>query len=204
MLTPHSYVSEKGVRILVSETETRSTEAIEAIYISLSGALRAIAVRRHGVPPADAECIVQDVFVSFLLNESRIRKETAWLVAAVCDASRWYWRKRFGCAEVALERESRLSRRNLIDRRITARQIVRQVSARSAETIYRHYWLGATAREMAAESATTVRYVEKLIHQSLFDARNAYQRFVRVETPRVDTFSRSASAAIRSTGAPER
>jgi len=65
------------------------------IYLQNAPLLRRIALGRFHIPPADAENLVHDVFITFLANPQRVRIEVQrYLVAAICNASRHYWRDR--------------------------------------------------------------------------------------------------------------
>lgn len=63
------------------------------IYLENAPLMRRIAVGRFGIPGPEAENLVHDVFISYLSNPQRVRAEVRpYLVAAICNASRHYWR----------------------------------------------------------------------------------------------------------------
>ncbi len=73
------------------------SQRAEAAYLAHYDLLRFVAGRRFKIP-ADEVCgVIHDVFISFIRHEARIVQsaadERAWLVGAVCNASRYYWRK---------------------------------------------------------------------------------------------------------------
>src|SRR5215208_2421248 len=65
---------------------------VEGLYVQYRTLLLSVACRKFRVPEADAEGLLQEVFVSFLQTGARIENIRAWLVAAICNASRHYWR----------------------------------------------------------------------------------------------------------------
>jgi len=58
------------------------------LYCQYRPLLLITAWRRFGIPPKDAEDLVHDVFVSFLLHWESIENVRGWLVGAICHACR--------------------------------------------------------------------------------------------------------------------
>jgi DNA-directed RNA polymerase specialized sigma24 family protein len=48
------------------------------------------------IPESDAEPLIHEVFLSFLKQSTRVENVRTWLVLAMCNASRHYWRHRRG------------------------------------------------------------------------------------------------------------
>ena len=70
-----------------------SRAAIERVYLDHALLLRRVAVRKFGIPKTDAETLVHDVFAAYIANPGAVRTNLrAYLVAAICNASRNYWR----------------------------------------------------------------------------------------------------------------
>src|SRR5690349_5525680 len=65
----------------------------EDLYRTFHPLLRAIAMRNFGVPRADAENLVHDVFLTYLSNPSNVRDLRPYLIGAICNASRQYRRR---------------------------------------------------------------------------------------------------------------
>ena len=65
---------------------------VETLYVQYRILLMSVACRKFRVPEGDAEALLQEVFLSFLQTGSRIDNVRAWLVAAMCNASRHYHR----------------------------------------------------------------------------------------------------------------
>jgi DNA-directed RNA polymerase specialized sigma24 family protein len=65
---------------------------VEALYNEHRTLLLFIACRKFRIPDCDSENLIQDVFLSYLQTGTKIENVRAWLVAAMCNASRHYWR----------------------------------------------------------------------------------------------------------------
>jgi DNA-directed RNA polymerase specialized sigma24 family protein len=62
------------------------------MYVEYRMLLLSVACRKFRVPECEAENLIQEVFLSYLQAGTRIENAKAWLVAAMCNASRHYWR----------------------------------------------------------------------------------------------------------------
>src|SRR5688572_12963800 len=71
---------------------SNAADDVEALYLEHRQLLLFVACRKFRVPDGDAENLIQDVFLSYLQTGTRIENVRAWLVAAMCNASRHYWR----------------------------------------------------------------------------------------------------------------
>lgn len=64
----------------------------DVIYGEHAPLLRAIARRKFNIPDADVDALVHDVFATFLISAPRVRELRPYLIGAICNASRKYWR----------------------------------------------------------------------------------------------------------------
>ncbi|SRR6266540_3279324 len=64
------------------------------IYTAHAPLLRHIAVAKFHVPRSDADALVHDVFAAFFGNAASVRNLRSYLIGAICNASRHYWRER--------------------------------------------------------------------------------------------------------------
>src|SRR6266851_4368420 len=62
------------------------------LYEQYRDLLMHVACRKFRVPDPDAENLMQEVFLAYMQTEARVENTKAWLVAAMCNASRHYWR----------------------------------------------------------------------------------------------------------------
>lgn len=159
---------------------------VETMYTQYRTLLLSVACRKFRVPEADAESLLQEVFVSFLQTGAKIENVRAWLVAAICNASRHYWRTQ-GRAEQLPEdfvEQSDPGSHALPERfamEMTVRQALQYLQPRCKETLWLHYFEGRSAADVARELETTTRYAEKLIHNCLKRVREIYMNITAVQ-----------------------
>ena len=152
---------------------------VETLYVQYRTLLLSVACRKFRVPEPDAEALLQEVFLSFLQTGTPIENVRSWLVAAICNASRHYWRGQ-GRSESLPEdylEHSDPGSHSLPEKRameMTIQQALGYLQPRCRETLRLHYFEGRSASEVARELETTTRYAEKLIHNCLKRVREIY------------------------------
>ncbi len=177
--------SDAVVAAAVSEREPTHAETVELLYTQYRTLLMSVACRKFRVPEGDAENLLQEVFVSFLQTGTNVENVRAFLVAAICNASRHYWRMQ-GRAEQLPENfveHSDPGSHALPERlamEMTVRQALRYLQPRCRETLWLHYFEGRSAADVARELQTTARYAEKLIHNCLKRVREIYLNITAV------------------------
>ena len=168
-----------GARPHVPAGERAAGVDVEKLYVEYRTLLLAVACRKFRVPDSDAEALLQEVFLSFLQNGSRIDNVKSWLIAAVCNASRHYWRSQ-GRSEQLPEDYLEYSdpgSHALVEKRateLTVQKALGYLQPRCRETLRLHYFEGRSASEVGRELETTTRYAEKLIHNCLKRVREIY------------------------------
>ena len=158
---------------------------VETLYVQYRILLLSVACRKFRVPEGDAEALLQEVFLSFLQSGSRIDNVRAWLVAAMCNASRHYLRShgRLDPLPEDYLEYSDPGSHALPEKRameITIQQALGYLQPRCRETLRLHYFDGRSAAEVARELETTTRYAEKLIHNCLKRVREIYMTITAV------------------------
>lgn len=172
-------------QVVIDGSHARGAE-VETMYTQYRTLLLSVACRKFRVPDADAESLLQEVFVSFLQTGAKIENVRAWLVAAICNASRHYWRTQ-GRAEQLPEdyvEQSDPGSHALPERfamEMTVRQALQYLQPRCRETLWLHYFEGRSAADVARELETTTRYAEKLIHNCLKRVREIYMNITAVQ-----------------------
>lgn len=154
-------------------------EEIGDLYIKHRPLLLHIACRKFRVGEPDAESLLQEVFLSFMTTTTKVENIKAWLVAAMCNASRHYWRGQ-GKTESLPEnfddhcdpKSSSIADQVAIE--ITLRQALDYLQPRCRDTLFLHYFEGRSAVDVAKQLETTARYAEKLIHNCLKRVREIY------------------------------
>ncbi len=160
-------------------------DTVELLYTQYRSLLISVACRKFRVPEADSEGLLQEVFVSYLQTGTTIENVRAWLVAAICNASRHYWRTQ-GRAEQLPDdfvEQSDPGSHALPERfamEMTVRQAMQYLQPRCRETLWLHYFEGRSASDVARELQTTARYAEKLIHNCLKRVREIYMNITAV------------------------
>lgn len=152
---------------------------VEALYNEHRTLLLFIACRKFRIPDCDSENLIQDVFLSYLQTGTKIENVRAWLVAAMCNASRHYWRAQGRTESLPDDFTDRLdpSSQGLADTfamQMTIHQALGYLADKCRETLNLHYFEGRSAVEVAAVLDTTPRYAEKLIHNCLQRVRQIY------------------------------
>jgi RNA polymerase sigma factor (sigma-70 family) len=156
-----------------------SPHAVEEAYRLQYELLLHISTRRFSVPRHDAEGLVHEVFVSYLASSHEIRDARAYLVGAICNASRYYWRSHGRLETLPSDFDHRTdpSAAMLSDSmatRITISETIKRLHEKCQKTLRLKYWDGCSAAEVAAAFSTTNRYAEKLIHKCLKKAHEIY------------------------------
>jgi RNA polymerase sigma factor (sigma-70 family) len=161
--TPETTMSKELITPVGVETD-------DAVYRDHYELLLFIAAGRFRIPFADAENVVHDVFLRFLKNRQRVTSTRAWLVAAVSNAARDYWRapqRREGGAipERATTPSDRLCAA------IDATTLMDLLPAKCREVLSRRYCEGCSVEELATEYDTTTGYAKVMVHRCLVAAR---------------------------------
>lgn len=161
--------------LLISEDAV----AMEDVYRRHYDLLFYLASRRFRVPENDAENLTHEVFLAYISTAAEIRDTRRWLVGAVCNASRYYWRVRGrteqlspSIAEASDPRAAELA--DNLATRLTVRETLARLHEKCRETLRLRYFEGCSAAEVAKEFETTNRYAEKLIHKCLKRAHEIY------------------------------
>ena len=182
--------SEKKVRprVITQTPPTAPASAaddVEALYLEHRSLLLYVASRKFRIPESDAENLIQEVFLSFLQTGTKIDNVRAWLVAAMCNASRHFWRAQGRTESLPEDFHDHADAGSvgLADQfatQMTVRQALNYLQPRCRETLWLHYFEGRSANDVARELETTSRYAEKLIHNCLKRVREIYLNITSV------------------------
>lgn len=176
-----THVSEPLAPALPSEQED-----VGLLYETYRSLLLFVAARKFRIPESEAENLIQEVFLSYLQVSVRIENVRGWLVAAVCNASRHFWRAQGRTESLPDDIGERCdpSSTAVADRlalEMTVHQSLGYLKPKCRETLHMHYFEGRSAADMAKEMNTTSRYAEKLIHNCLKNVRTIYMQINRVK-----------------------
>jgi RNA polymerase sigma factor (sigma-70 family) len=154
-------------------------EDIGELYVRHRTLLMHIGSRKFRIAESEAEALIQEVFLSFMTTTTKISNVRSWLVAAMCNASRHYWRVQGRMESLPENFDDHTDPisddiAEEIARVITMQQALDYLQPRCRDTLYLHYYQGLSANEVARAQDTTSRYAEKLIHNCLKRVREIY------------------------------
>lgn len=166
--------------------EVKEAADVATLYNEHRTLLLYIACRKFRIPDCDSENLIQDVFLSYLQTGTKIENVRAWLVAAMCNASRHYWRAQGRTEPLPDDYVDRLdpTSQGLAERYallMTIQQAMQYLAEKCRDTLHLHYFEGHSAVEVAAVLETTPRYAEKLIHNCLQRVRQIYINITTVK-----------------------
>jgi len=155
-----------------------------AIYDAHYRLLVGLAIERYDVSETDAQTLAHDVFLAFITKANEIMDARAWLVSAICNASKYYLRVRARTISLSDEMGERpdpqLSHvRDFLPEQLTARQIMACLIPRCQLALHLRYVEGYSLREIAVELRTTEKYAQKLVGKCLRRAQACYQNGAR-------------------------
>ncbi|HEY6137420.1 MAG TPA: sigma-70 family RNA polymerase sigma factor [Thermoanaerobaculia bacterium] len=177
---------EPAKKAVSSPAEAPVEVDIGVLYVDYRMLLLSVACRKFRIPECEAENLIQEVFLSFLQAGTKIENAKAWLVAAMCNASRHYWRAQGRTEPLPEDYGERCdpASNGVADReaqKLTVHQALEYLQPRCRQTLYLHYFEGRSAGDVAREMETTNRYAEKLIHNCLKRIREIYLTITAVK-----------------------
>ncbi|HKR64233.1 MAG TPA: sigma-70 family RNA polymerase sigma factor [Thermoanaerobaculia bacterium] len=159
----------------------------EAVYGQYFDLLAQIAVYKFQVPETEAETLVHDVLISYLRKSGDVIELRAWLIGAICHASRHYWRLNGRIVgadeETDLDRVDPASVRILdsLPAQLAAREALECLAPRCRDILRMRYFEGCTIIEVAERLGVTPKYAQKLITKCLRRAERLYGEKGRVQ-----------------------
>lgn len=163
---------------VITDATAARFEAIYATYLPL---LRKIAVRKFGIPAADAESLVHDVFATYLTDPDSVRSLHPYLIGAICNAARQYQRR--DAAERRLFCGSPLCLATPSDdvvddviRNVLVGTALARLGPSCRDALRRFYLSGETAASIAQSRNTSANYILRLLHYCRERARAACAR----------------------------
>ncbi|HEV8435690.1 MAG TPA: sigma-70 family RNA polymerase sigma factor [Thermoanaerobaculia bacterium] len=161
----------------------------EDLYLEHAFLLRRIAVRKFAIPDDEAEALVHDVFVEYLVRPRGVHNVRNYLIAAVCNASRNYWRakqtreRHFPSHSDGMPAEipGRVEADVLegLSLRMTIGATLARLGTRCREVLRRYYLEEENAASIAAALDTTPSNVNYLMHICRKKARAIYDTIGR-------------------------
>ena len=128
----------------------------EEAYLQFAPLLRKIAVGKFGIPVAEAEPLVHDVFATYFTNAGEVNDVRGYLIGGICNAARHYRRRTEAtdaifCGEnpcAAAPTESIVA---AVERKLLLRRVMARVGGRCRELLCRYYLNGETTDAIAGD-----------------------------------------------------
>jgi RNA polymerase sigma-70 factor (ECF subfamily) len=155
-------------------------EHFETVYAQYFDRLVRLSISKFNVPDADAESLAHDVLMTYLRKQHQIIDLHQYLVGAICNASRYFWRRAAntynGHEEYELDRPDPSSERILdsLPDQLAAREALECLPPRYREILQMRYFEGCTVSEVAKRLGVKPRYAQKLIGKCLRRAELLY------------------------------
>jgi RNA polymerase sigma factor (sigma-70 family) len=143
--------TETPVRLMVAHG---APPEFEEVYLMFAPLLRKIAVRKFGIPVAEAEPLVHDVFATYFTFANDVGDVRRYLIGGICNASRHYLRRTDAanalfCGEtpcMAAPTESILVE---VERKLLLRRVLSRIGDRCRTILHRYYLNGETTEAIA-------------------------------------------------------
>jgi RNA polymerase sigma factor (sigma-70 family) len=161
--------------------------SVDEVYLQHATLLRSVAMRKFDIPASEADALVHDVFINYLATGRQRPKDVrAYLVSAICNASRNYWRSRrcesriFSDDEATLDDVSAADAFEAVSMNLIVGAIFAKLGPRCREILQRYYLYGHDTPSIAAAMDTTCSNVNYLMHSCRKRARAAFEGISRV------------------------
>ncbi len=168
------------------DQERSATQILEVLYSEHAPLLCATARHRYRIPPEDVESLVHDIFASMLERRPQVDDMRAFLLGAMQNAARYYWRKRRHEAPLLDEHEDTEDDRTTVRLEQWAMHLslgatLAQLGTKCRETLRRYYLDEENPRDIAEHLDTSTAYVMQLLSNCRKRAREIYCRLTRAQ-----------------------
>jgi RNA polymerase sigma factor (sigma-70 family) len=157
-----------------------SSNPFDAIYDTYAPLLRKIATRKFRVPRSDAEGLVHDVFATYLANPANVRELRPYLIGAICNAARQFWRRAdvertLFCDDIVCAATPDDALLDEVIRNMVIGATLAKLGESCRDTLRRAYLEGDTAATIAADRKTSAGYIRRLLTFCRTRAQAAYR-----------------------------
>lgn len=159
----------------------------ELLYLQTVGLLRYVACVGFGVSADDAEAIVQDTYVAYLVQAGDVKDPRAWLLGTLRNGCRQYWKRQSREVPMPPESESwpdpraTATQDQLIDD-LAALKVIEMLPERDRDLLERFYLSGESTLAIAEALGTTPGTIQVFLHQSRKRAQLLYQNLMQVQS----------------------
>lgn len=159
--------------------------AFEEAYLRFAPLLRKIAVKKFGIPAADAEPLVHDVFTTYFTNAEDVEQPERYLIGGICNAARNHLRRGAAASELFCGEEPCAATPTdaialEVERKILIGRLFARIGSRCRDLLHRYYINGETTDTIAGElrfkPATVLIFLSRCRKRAL----TAYQALTEV------------------------
>lgn len=155
--------------------------AFEEAYLRYGPRLQKIAMRRYSIGAADAEVLVQDVFMTYFQHASDVEALEKYLIGAICNASKNYLRRTVAARAVFSPEEAPVAATpgnallDEVERKRLLSQMLARVGGRCRELLQRYYLNGEGTDAIADDLQLTRGTVKVTLFKCRQRALEAYR-----------------------------
>ena len=133
---------------------TGAPASFEEAYLQFAPLLRKIAVKKFGIPVAEAESLVHDVFATYFTNADEVHAIGPYLVGGICNAARHHLRRAGArdaifCDESPCAATPTESIQLEVERKLLLRRLFARIGSRCRDLLYRYYLAGEDTSTIA-------------------------------------------------------
>jgi len=155
----------------MNDLEHPESSSIDELLASAQPAFRGV-LSRYYIPPQDAEDLLQDTLVAYLRKRDEVRDPRKWMIGALRNECRRFWRQRDRRPEDAvdqtlLELTADTSARSPEDQalRQRLRDVIATLDHRCRSVLQLRYRLGYNDDEIAEETGYRPSSVDKTVRR---------------------------------------
>lgn len=164
--------------------EASAAHLLEVLYHEHAPLLCATARHRYRIPGEDVEALVHDIFASMLERRPQVDDMRAFLLGAMQNAARYYWRKRRHESPLLDAHEATADETTSADlerwsTNLSLGATLAQLGPKCRETLRRYYLDEEKPRDIAEHLDTSAAYVMQLLSSCRKRAKEIYCRITR-------------------------
>jgi RNA polymerase sigma factor (sigma-70 family) len=144
---------------------------VAAAYHEHYRVLEYVAVQKFRVPDEDVRGLIHEVFVAFIKAGQKVYDERAWLVGAMCNHCRLYWRAHGRDAGALPLDEEGACDADDVAKRVDVSTMLRRLPRRCREVLHLRFFEEYSSEEIANHFATTIQYARKMVYRCVCAAR---------------------------------
>lgn len=168
------------LRLRMSEpTDTSPSDVdarVAAAYHEHYRVLEYVAVQKFRIPEEDVRGLIHEVFVAFIKARQKVYDERAWLVGAMCNHCRLYWRAHGRDSGALPLGEEGTCDAEDVAKRVDVSTMLRRLPRRCREVLHLRFFEEYSSEEIASHFATTIQYARKMVYRCVCAARVALTR----------------------------